>query len=60
MSAETWLSDIDAIVKSYREQMNSDYIDGAALLQTSIDKLRKLGINEYEAVRYLKPHLKGT
>lgn len=57
-SAEDWLARLNRVIESYREQIRSCPTD-ERLLTAAIACLKDLGLNEGDALRYLKPHLKG-
>jgi len=58
--AEAWLAEVDAIIRRYRLAAAQDGIDLTDLLAKAIRDLCDLGLTQGEAVKYLKPHLKGT
>ena len=60
MSAEAWLTEVEQIIRKYRLAAAQDGIDLTDLLAKAIRDLCDLGLTQGEAVKYLKPHLKGT
>ena len=60
ISAEEWEERLNAIVRKYRLAAAQDGIDLTDLLAKAIRDLCDLGLTQGEAVKYLKPHLKGT
>lgn len=58
--AEAWLAEVDAIIRRYRLAAAQDGIDLTDLLAKAIRDLCDLGLTQGEAVKYLKPHLKGS
>ena len=58
--AEAWLAEVDAIIRRYRLAAAQDDIDKSELLAKAIRDLCDLGLTQGEAVKYLKPHLKGS
>ena len=59
ISAEEWKDRLDAIVRKYRLAAAQDDADRASLVAKAIRDLMDLGLTQGEAVKYLKPHLKG-
>lgn len=60
MSAEDWLEKVESIVQAYRLGVAQEGADTAQILTKAMNDLQSMDLTQGEAVRYLKPHLKGT